>query len=399
VVEVSMFEQKVSISPYNFMKGVMDNRAMPKKITVYDSTLRDGEQTPGISFTQDQKITIARKLDEVGVSQIEAGFPAVSKEEKSAVKAVKNEGLSAEILSLSRLRREDIDACLDCDIDMILLFIASSEIHIKYKLRMTEEGVLEETSSMVQYAKDHGLKTSFSTEDSTRTHYEFLKKINSVAEESGADRIGLTDTVGCITPEGMRNLAARVRQDLKTPFSIHLHNDFGLALANALAGVECGASAVTTTVNGIGERGGNLALEEFVVAMMVLYTRDLGIETSGLKELSDLVARLSGMRIPKNKPLVGANAFSHESGIHVAATLDCPMTYEAIPPGFVGNKRRLVLGKHSGKAVVRERLAEKGIEATEDQVCDILRDIKIIGEEKGRVSNRKFWEIVKKRMG
>ncbi|UCF07442.1 MAG: homoaconitate hydratase [Thermoplasmata archaeon] len=394
-----MFEQEVSVSPYNFIKGVVDNRKMPKKIIVYDSTLRDGEQTPGISFTRDQKIAIARKLDEVGVSQIEAGFPAVSEEEKKAVMAVKNEGLSAEILALSRLRKEDVDACLDCDIDMILLFIASSEIHIKYKLRMTEEEILEKTGSMVQYAKDHGLKTSFSTEDSTRTDYEFLKKINSIAEESGADRIGLTDTVGCITPEGMRNLAARVRQDLKTPFSIHLHNDFGLALANALAGVECGATAVTTTVNGIGERGGNLALEEFVVTMMVLYTRDLGIDTRGLKELSDLVAKLSGMKIPKNKPLVGANAFSHESGIHVAATLDCPMTYEAIPPGLVGNKRQLVLGKHSGKAVVKERLAEKGIEATENQVCDILRDIKIIGEQKGRVSNRKFWEIVDKHLG
>lgn len=394
-----MFEQEVSVSPYNFMRGIVDKGAMPKKIIVYDSTLRDGEQTPGISFSKSQKIAIARKLDEIGVSQIEAGFPAVSRGEMQAVKAIKEEGLSAEILALSRLRMEDIDACLDCDIDMILLFIASSEIHIKYKLRMTGEEVLENTGSMVQYAKDHGLKTSFSTEDSTRTDYRFLRKINRIAEKSGADRIGLTDTVGCINPEGMRHLAAKVREDLKAPFSIHLHNDFGLALANALAGVACGASAVTTTVNGIGERGGNLALEEFVVAMNVLYGKDLGIDTHGLKELSDLVAKSSGMRIPKNKPLVGANAFSHESGIHVAATLDCPMTYEAIPPGFVGNRRKLVLGKHSGKSVVKERLAEKGIKATEEQVCDILRDIKVIGEQKGRVSNRKFWEIVNKHLG
>jgi isopropylmalate/homocitrate/citramalate synthase len=264
---------------------------------------------------------------------------------------------------------------------------------------MTEEEVLEKTGTMVHYAKDHGLKTSFSTEDSTRTDYNFLRKINRIAEKNGADRIGLTDTVGCINPEGMRHLSTKIREELKTPFSIHLHNDFGLALANALAGVACGASAVTTTVNGIGERGGNLALEEFVVAMNVLYGKDLGIDTQGLKELSDLVAKSSGMRIPKNKPLVGANAFSHESGIHVAATLDCPMTYEAIPPGFVGNRRKLVLGKHSGKSVVKERLAERGIKATEEQVCDILRDIKIIGEEKGRVSNRKFWEIVDKHLG
>jgi methanogen homocitrate synthase len=297
---------------------------------------------------------------------------------------------------LSRLRKEDIEICLDCDIDMILLFIASSPLHLKYKLRMTEEEVLENTGTLVQYAKDHGLKTSFSTEDSTRTEYSFLEKINRIAEEHGADRIGLTDTVGCICPEGMKNLAKKVGQSIKTPFSIHLHNDFGLALANALVGVQCGASAVATTVNGIGERGGNLALEEFVVAMKVLYDNDLGINTEGLKNLSDLVEKLSGVKISKNKPLVGRHAFSHESGIHVAATLECPMTYEAIPPALVGNKRKLVLGKHSGKTVVKDRLKEKGIEASEDEVCDILREIKKIGEQKGRVSNREFWEVVKR---
>ena len=391
-----MFEQEVSVSPYNFMKEVVGKSSLPEEITVYDSTLRDGEQMPGVSFNKEEKLTIARALDEIGVTQIEAGFPAVSEEEKQTVSAVKKEGLSAEILALSRLKKEDIDVCLDCDIDMILLFIASSPLHLKYKLRMTEEEILENTGSLVQYAKDHGLKISFSTEDSTRTEYSFLERINHVAEEHGVDRIGLTDTVGCISPEGMKNLAIKVAHSINTPFSIHLHNDFGLALANALVGVQCGASAVATTVNGIGERGGNLALEEFVVAMKVLYDKDLGINTEGLKDLSDLVERLSGIKISKNKPLVGKHAFSHESGIHVAATLECPMTYEAIPPALVGNKRRLVLGKHSGKTVVKDRLKEKDIEASEEEVCDILREIKAIGEQKGRVSNRKFWEVVKK---
>jgi methanogen homocitrate synthase len=194
----------------------------------------------------------------------------------------------------------------------------------------------------------------------------------------------------------MRYLATKYKETLNTPFSIHLHNDFGLVLANALSGVLCGASAVTTTVNGIGERGGNLPLEEFVVTMKVLYKKDLGIDISGLKGLSDLVSKLSGIKIPKNKPLVGQHAFSHESGIHVAATLTCPMTYEAIPPEFVGGKRRLVLGKHSGGAVVRDRLSERGLTASEEEICDILRDIKVKGEEKGRVSNREFWEVVKR---
>jgi methanogen homocitrate synthase len=391
-----MFEQEVSVSLYNFLKCVVDKASLPEKITVYDSTLRDGEQMPGVSFKKEDKLTIARALDKIGVTQIEAGFPAVSEEEKQAVSAVKKEGLSAEILALSRLRKEDIDICLDCDIDMILLFIASSPLHLKHKLRMTEDEALERTGSLVQYAKDHGLKTSFSTEDSTRTEFGFLEKINKVAEEHGADRIGLTDTVGCISPEGMRNLTTKVSDTIQAPLSIHLHNDFGLALANALVGVQCGASAVATTVNGIGERGGNLALEEFVVAMKVLYGKDLGINTECLKDISDLVERLSGVKLSKNKPLVGKHAFSHESGIHVAATLECPMTYEAIPPGLVGNRRKLVLGKHSGKTVVRDRLKEKGVEATEEQICDILRVIKVIGEQKGRVSKKEFWEVVKR---
>jgi isopropylmalate/homocitrate/citramalate synthase len=391
-----MFEQEVAVSPYNFVKGVLDPGSLPEKIIVYDSTLRDGEQMPGVSFKREDKIAIARKLDEVGVPQIEAGFPAVSPQERDAVAAVKSLGLSADILALSRLTKGDIDVCLDCDIDMVLLFIASSELHLKYKLRMTQEEALQKTGEMVQYAKDHGLKTSFSTEDTTRTELGFLKKIYNVAEDHGADRLGLTDTVGCITPEGMRYLVCQLLDDSSTPFSIHLHNDFGLVMANALAGVNCGASAVTTTVNGIGERAGNLPLEEFVVAMKVLYNYDLGIDYTRLKELSDLVSKLSKIKIPKNKPLVGRHAFSHESGIHVAATLSCPQTYEAIPPKFVGGKRNLVLGKHSGKTVVRDRLEEKGIAASEDQICDILREIKIIGEEKGRVSNRKFWEVVKK---
>jgi methanogen homocitrate synthase len=390
-----MFEQEVAVSPYNFLKEIVREGLLSQKITVYDSTLRDGEQMPGVSFKCQDKIDIARKLDKIGVTQIEAGFPAVSKQEKEAVSAVKKEGLSAEILALSRLRKEDIDVCLACDIDMILLFIASSDIHLKYKLKMTKEQALQKTADMVQYAKDHGLKTSFSTEDSTRTELDFLLKISKVAEDHGADRIGLTDTVGCISPGGMAYLASEIKKNINTPFSIHLHNDFGLVLANALAGVNNGASAVTTTVNGIGERAGNLPLEEFVVALKVLYNYDVGVDFTQLKELSDLVAKISKIKIPKNKPLVGQHAFSHESGIHVAATLRCPMTYEAIPPDFVGGKRKLVLGKHSGKTYVKNKLEEKGISASEEQICNILREIKIVGEEKGRVSKKKFWEIVK----
>lgn len=393
-----MFKQTISVSPYNFIEAIEEKREIPEKVVIYDSTLRDGEQMAGVAFTFDQKLEIARKLDEVGVKQIEAGFPAVSVEEKKAVKAVSNEDLNAEILALSRLRRNDIDCLIDCDVDMALLFIASSELHLKYKLRISRDEVLQKVGDSMQYALDHGIRASFSTEDSTRTDISFLNELNAEAEKYKTERIGITDTVGCISPEGIAYLVSEVKNNIDTPLSVHLHNDFGLALANALVSVQHGACAVATTVSGMGERAGNVPLEQFVMAMKVVYNKDLDIDTSKLKELSDLVSKCSGVQLPKNLPFVGDNAFAHESGIHVAATLYCPMTYESIPPELVGNSRRLVFGKHSGKAAVKDRLEEKGINATENEVCNILKKIKMVGEKKGRVSTEEFWRIVEEEL-
>jgi len=371
---------------------------LPDDISVYDTTLRDGEQMPGLSFSLQQKLSIARMLDEMGVHQIEAGFPAVSPNEKKMVKAIKKEGLNAKILSLSRLNREDIDAVIDCDIDMVLLFIASSNTHLEHKLHLTREEVKERTYEAITYAKQHGLITSFSTEDSTRSDLEFLKELYTIAQEAGADRIGLTDTLGCATPDGIKYLIEQIRPHVHKPISIHLHNDFGLALSNALMSVCCGASAMATTVGGIGERSGNVPLEEFVVAMKVLFGRDLGIDTERHMELAKMVYRYCGIPIPKIKPLIGENAFAHESGIHVAAVLSEPTTYESIRPEMVGNKRKLILGKHTGTAAIKSKLSKMGIVATTDEISDILGEVKKIGEINGNVGESKFLEIVKNRL-
>ena len=387
-----------AVSPFNLRDGAKPRKNIPEKITVYDSTLRDGEQTPGVSFTLRQKLAIARMLDGIRVPQIEAGFPAVSSDEKKSVKRIARDGLDADILALSRVSRQDIDAAIDCDVDMILLFAACSDLHMRFKLKQTQEEVYQKTIESVEYARSHGIDVSFSAEDSMRSRLDFLKRIYKGADDAGACRIGITDTVGCASPEAVAFMVKEVGRAVKKPVSVHLHNDFGLALANAIAGVQAGAEAVTTTVLGIGERAGNVPLEQFVVAIKYLYGRDLGIDTTGLKELSDMVSKFSRIKIPMHHPWMGSNVFSHESGIHVAAVLNCPFTYECVAPERVGNRRKLALGKHSGATIIRSKLQEKSLAGTNRQVEAILKRVKAHGEKKGRVSSREFWKIAEREL-
>ena len=379
-----------AVSPYNVSSKV----SLPEKIVIYDSTLRDGEQMPGVHFTPDQKSAIAMKLSEIGVHQIEAGFPAVSEEEKKSVKAIAELGLDSEILCLARTMTSDIDIAADCNVDMILLFIATSNLHMRYKLKMSREDVLKRVTTSLDYAHSRGLKVSLSTEDSTRSDLEFLLEVYRECEKSKAARLGITDTLGCAGPEAISYLVRKIRERTSTPLSAHLHNDFGLAVVNSIAALNSGAQAITTTVGGIGERAGNVPLEQFVMALKHLYKHDIGIRTEGLTDLTRFVFEAAKIPMPTNQPWVGPNAFSHESGIHVAAILNCPLTYECLDPEQVGNRRRLVLGKHSGTALVKSRLGDRNVSATQDQICDIVRGIKKAGEDHGRVSDEEFWKLV-----
>ena len=385
-----MLMKFTAVSPLNAITRV----SLPEKILIYDSTLRDGEQMPGLHFTPEQKIAIARKLDEVGVHQIEAGYPAVSDLEKKSVKAIAELGLNADILCLARTVQADIDAAADCDVDMVLLFIATSDLHMRYKLKTSREDVIRRAVSSLEYAHARGVKASFSTEDSTRSNLEFLKEVYRESEKAGAIRLGITDTLGCAGPEAISYLVRRIKDETRVPLSVHLHNDFGLAVVNSIAALNSGAEAIATTVGGIGERAGNVSLEQFVMALKHLYKRDIGIHTEGFTELTKLVFESANLPLPANQPWVGSNAFTHESGIHVAAVLNCPMTYECLDPEQVGNRRRLVLGKHSGTALVKSRLEERKILADQEQICDMVRAIKRAGEDHGRVSDEEFWKIV-----
>jgi isopropylmalate/homocitrate/citramalate synthase len=381
-------EDEVHASLYNTPLG-------DRMVTIYDSTLRDGEQMPGVHFTPKQKIEIARALDDIHIPQIEAGFPVISTQERRTVREIASMGLEAEILCLSRVNREDIDAVIDCDVDMVLLFVATSDLHLQYKLKTDYQTVKERSMEAIEYAMGHGFKVSFSSEDSTRTPPERLLDLLGTAVDMGVDKVGFTDTVGCATPEAVSEMVLKVKGMMRErkrelPLSVHLHNDFGLGVANALSGVSAGADAVCVTVNGIGERAGNVPLEEFVMALKVLHGSDQGIDTTGLMDLSELVSRNSGVPIHRNKPFVGHNAFCHESGIHVAALLNNHATYEVIPPEMVGNTRHLKLGKHTGSTFVRRLLDDRGIDATPGDIRKITERVKALPE----VDEERFWALV-----
>lgn len=365
----------------DFISQVSKEIKLPKKVAIFDTTLRDGEQTPGVSLTPDQKILIARQLDKLGVDVIEAGFPMVSEGEKKAISAIAKAGLDSEICALARCVKEDTDAAIECDVDRIHIFIATSDIHLEHKLKMSREQALERAIASVEYAKKHGVIVEFSAEDATRTNLEFLKKVYAAVVDAGADCINVPDTVGCITPRGMFYLISQLKPLIKVPISVHCHNDFGLAVSNSLASVEAGAEQIHATVNGLGERAGNASLEEVVMGLRALYGIKPKIKTELLVETSDLVERLTGIAVAPNKAIVGDNAFAHEAGIHVHGVLEFPGTYEPLSPDLVGHHRRLMLGKHAGTRSVREQLKDLGVQVTKEQLLDITKRVKDLGDK------------------
>ncbi|MBI5681399.1 MAG: 2-isopropylmalate synthase [Methanobacterium sp.] len=382
---------KYFVSPFNKAADLK----FPDNITIYDTTMRDGEQTPGVCLRTPEKLKIARKLDELGIHQIEAGFPIVSNEEKRSIKAIVNEDLNADIIVLSRTKKEDIDVAIDCDVDGIITFMATSDLHLKHKLKMTKEQALNICMKSIEHAKDHGIFVAFSAEDATRTDLDFLKKIYQKAEEYGVDRVHIADTVGAISPQGVDYLVRELRKDIKTGIAMHCHNDFGMAIANSIAGLAAGATAVSTTVNGIGERAGNAALEELVMALKLVYGVELDLNIKKFCELSGLVEELTNVKVPENKPIVGKNVFRHESGIHVDAVIEEPLTYEPFLPEMIGHHRRIVLGKHSGCRAVKAKLEGCGIEVTKDELCKIVEQIKMSREKGKYINDELFNDIVR----
>jgi len=369
------------VSLYNFDDEVRKEFSF-KEIKINDTTLRDGEQTPGVVFSDEEKVEIARMLDEVGIQQIEAGTPAMSDGEANAVKSIVKEGLSASIMGWSRAVKEDIDAVIDTDADAVAISIATSDIHLQYKLKMTREEVLERAVSMVEYAKSHGLYISLNSEDATRTNLAFLKEFAKKGKEAGADRLRICDTLGVLIPASSRFLTKRIIDKAKIPVEIHTHNDYGLAVANALAAFEAGAEWASTTVNGLGERAGNSSLEGVIMSLIKLYNLELPFKIDRIYNLSEFVGAASGIPVPLGRSIVGRHMFTHESGIHVDGILKYPYTYESFMPDEIGASREIVIGKHSGKHAVWDKLNELGIDVTKEQLLEILSIIKESSESR-----------------
>jgi methanogen homocitrate synthase len=348
------------------------------KVSVYDTTLRDGEQAPGVRFSIRQKLSIARHLADVGVGEIEAGFPAVSDEEKETVRRIAKDGLDVRVLALSRILKRDVDAVIDSGADAVILFASASPLLLKYKMHKTLDEVIEQSVDAVEYAKMHGLYVVYSAEDATRTKLNVLLQIYREVEKAGASRVHIADTVGVATPHSVSFMVHQIKKRLdgRTSLCMHCHNDFGLATANALSGLAAGADAAAATVNGIGERAGNTCLAELVMCLQLLYGYDIGYDLKGLHRLSSLVEKYSGIRNPPQKPLMGLNAFRHESGIHVAAVLENPLTYEPFAPEVLGIRRQIVLGKHSGTKAVIAKMDEKGRDCSTEDAQKILEKLK-----------------------
>ena len=365
----------------------------PCCIEICDVTLRDGEQTPGVSFTCEEKQEIARRLSDIGVEVIEAGFHSISNEEKKSVKAIVNMDLPAQICCLSRCIQSDVDAAVDCGVDLVSLFFATSDRHIKIKYHKTREEMLDTELSMLDYAVDHGLKVRFSAEEASRTDIEFLKEMYRQGAERGAAYSSFADTIGCMTPLEMYATVQDITKDLANPLCVHCHNDLGFAGANTFTAAQAGAFQLHTTVNGIGERCGNASLEEVLVALRMHNGTDR-YDLTKLSGLSRLVERYSGIPVAKTKPVVGEHAFVHESGIHIAALIQDPRTYEYYPPEMDGATQRLVLGKHSGRKGLEYILTTLGYTCSEEQTERILSRIKAAGEAKQPVTTEVLSGII-----
>src|ERR671913_1979768 len=364
-----------------------------ESVKIFDTTLRDGEQTPGVTITPDQKIQIAIRLDELGVDAIEAGFPIVSHGEMQAIKAIVKQGLKAEIFGLTRASQIDIDSAIKCDLKYIHTFIATSDIHMQYKLKMTRQQVSEKAISAVEYAKKHGLQVEFSAEDATRSDRQFLLKVFKEVAQAGADRLDIPDTVGYATPQYIADLVKVVKEATMLPISVHCHDDFGFAVANSIAGVNAGAACAHVTINGLGERAGNASLEEFVMALQCLYSKKHNIKVNLLYEISKFVSNTMGVIVQPNKAIIGENAFGHESGIHTHGILSNPLTYEPISPELVGRKRWLQAGKHAGAHGIRAMLEDFGIECTDIQLHRIVERQKNLADKGKSISTAELLSI------
>ena len=401
--------EKSDIMVSDMMEKIRGSLILPEKAYFFDTTLRDGEQTPGISFNLKDKVSIAQSLNDLGIDVIEAGFPVISQGDFDACREISKLGLDSEVIGLARIKKIDIDKVIEADMDSIHVFIATSDLHLKEKLKMTREEVLDNVRELISYAKEHYTKIQFSAEDATRSDLDYLIKVNQAAVECGATRINIPDTVGTISPTAFGYIIRKNYEALPKDvrIAVHGHNDFGLAVANTIAGFENGASEAQTTILGLGERAGNASFEETAMSLYALYQIPMRVNTKLIFPTAKLVESLCGgkVTIGRLSPLIGQNAFAHESGIHAHAMIQHARAYEPITPELIGINRTdnvediiqqsIKLGKHTGGHALHAKLTDLGIHTTDDQFTNIMSHVKAFGDKGHEVTEEDFYAILK----
>ena len=390
------------ISNYNHLRKNLPPR-LPERVFVWDETLLEGTHSPAVFLTYVEKVKLAKMMDEIGVSIISVGYPALSEEEKNSVRRIANEGFQhASLAASAGIQKSDVDACLECGIREISISTAFNGINLQYRLKMTKEQVLQRTAECVHYAKEHGAKVDFMLEDGTRTPLEDILRVFHEAVKAGADRLVIADTLGFLRPLSMRYLISHVKEGLtqlgvkEVPLSIHCHNDFGLATANTLAAVEEGVSYVHTCIAGFGERAGAAPLEEVVTALELLYDLDTGIELDKLHRLSQLAEKTFALPVQFHKPMIGDNAFTYELDEHFERALTQPLVYEPFPPEIIGRETQYFTYRQANRKWVETRLAQAQIKASPLQAEEIVKRIRRMHEsaDKGE-AQMTFYQIKK----
>lgn len=384
-------------SPYNDDPAVVETLQLAPKVEIHDATLRDGEQTPGVVFTVDDKIRIAEKLNEVGIERIEAGMPAVSKDDYEAIKAICKRNLKSKIFTFARAMREDIDKAVDCGAHGVVIEVPIGYPKLKYQFHWTWEKVLEKSADCINYARSQGLHVVYFPYDTTRAREEDLTQLMSgIMKNSPPNSVGVVDTMGCALPQTIQYLVRKMKKLTGgIPVEVHTHNDFGMAVATELAGVAAGAEVIHSCVNGLGERTGNAAVEELIVSLKILMGTENDYKLDKLMELCELVEKISGVPLAANKPVAGKRNYTRESGIGVDLVIKEPLAMFATDPRYFGRTGDIVLGKKSGKASVEYFLDQLNIQVSDEAVGEILERVKAKGTEKrGLLTPDEFETIV-----
>jgi len=391
-------ENRWWVSPFNLHPDVRGTYQLPPRVQLHDATLRDGEQTPGVVFSVADKVAIAEKLSEIGVERIEAGMPAVSDQDFQAIKEITRLNLPSRIFTFARAMRADIDKSLECGAHGVIVEVPIGYPKLQWQFKWTWEDVLRKSVDVVNYAKSRGLYVVYFPYDTTRAREEDLTNLlTRMMQDAPPDSIGIVDTMGCVLPEAMKYMVRLVKRLTSLPVEAHTHNDFGMAVATELAAVEAGAEVVHSCANGLGERTGNAALEELIVALHVLYGYETHYRLDKLPELGELASRLSGLPIAVNKPILGARNFTRESGIGVDLVVKEPLAMFGTHPSLTGRAGDIVLGKKSGKASITYTLEQMGLTADDDAVAEMLKMVKDMSiAKRGLVTAEEFRGIADK---